>query len=686
MGLFDALRGRLAPQAQSGDIERADALIAQGHALEDAGRIDDALRQYEAAAQMAPGHARAHLNIGNAWLAKGDAAAALQAYETALQVRSGYAPAHFNMGNALQGLGRASEAMARYREAVQCDAQFVDAWIALGNTQDDLGQPEAALESYANALRLAPDRAQVLVNLAQVERKLGRLADAERSCRRAIGIDPRLTQAHLALGQLQMELRDPEAALASFRHAVRTGPRSGAARAQAYHCANQLCDWSQRDEDQRELLRLVDAHARDMPPFYALNIEPEAGGTAAFQRQAARRFAEGTLAPLLDTKPLAVARPRPRPQRLRVGYLSSDLHDHATMHLLRGVMASHDRSRFRITAYSYGRVSDDVTLFARQACEEFRDIARLSDADAAALIARDEVDILVDLKGFTRDARLGITACRPAPVLVSWLGYPASLGHARLADWIVGDPVVTPLARAGDFSEALALMPHCYQPNDRSRAIAAAPTRAELGLPENAFVFCSFNQAYKFSPATLDVWCRLLREVPDGLLWLLPSSAPMAAHLRREMAARGVDGERLLLAPSLPIAQHLARLKLADLALDTFPVNSHTTASDALWAGVPLVTRTGETFASRVAASLLHAIGLPELVTADWDGYFSMAKALASDRARLASLRQTLLHNQSTHPLFDTTRFTRDLERLFTRMWQCHEKGQLEHIVLEPEG
>jgi predicted O-linked N-acetylglucosamine transferase (SPINDLY family) len=387
---------------------------------------------------------------------------------------------------------------------------------------------------------------------------------------------------------------------------------------------------------------------------------------------------------LLRTQPLAGA--RRRPERLRIGYLSADFHDHATMHLLRGVLASHDRSRFCITAYSYGRVSDDATVFARQHCDTFRDIAQLSDADAAALIARDEIDILVDLKGFTREARLGITACRPAPILVSWLGYPGTLGHPRLADWIIGDPVTTPLEHAANYSEALASMPHCYQPNDRGRAIGRVPTRQEVGLPESAFVFCSFNQAYKFGPATLDVWCRLLRDVPGSVLWLLPSSERMAANIRREMAVRGVEGERLVLAPSLPMAEHLARLTLADLALDTFPVNSHTTASDALWAGVPLVTRMGETFASRVAASLLHAIGLPELVTTDWETYFSVARALASDRARLAALRQALSRNRATHPLFDTARFTRDLERLFTRMWQCHETGLREHIVLAPEA
>jgi protein O-GlcNAc transferase len=682
MAWSDLWKGRRAPADTEGVVAVADALIAEGHSLEDAGQVDEALQQYRAAVAKAPAHARAHLNVGNALLAKGDAVAALVAYEHTLQLNDRYAPAHYNRGNALARLGRSLDAIDAYRQAVHCDTDFVDAWVALGNVQDDMGNLAGALDAYAQALRIRGDDANVIVNAAGVEHKLGDFPGAERSCRRALAIDPHLALAHFTLGKLLLEQGAVDAALASFRAALRDDPQFAGARVQAYHAANQACDWSAREEDERELVRLVGAGAAGLPPFALINLQSQ--DAARLQRDAARQFAEGELGPMLRVQPLAAM--RSRPERLRIAYLSSDLHEHATMHLLRGVLAAHDRSTIRVAAYSYGRVSDGTTQFVRETCELFRDISTIPDADAAALIAADGADLLVDLKGFTSHSRLGIVAYRPAPVVVSWLGYPGSLGHPRLADWIVGDPVVTPLESAANYSEALALMPHCYQPNDRRRAVSAQPSRTEAGLPPDGFVFCSFNQSYKFTPETLDVWCRLLREVPGSVLWLLPVSGTMMANLQHETRARGVDGDRLVYARALPTAAHLGRLALADLALDTFPCNSHTTGSDALWAGVPMVTRMGDTFASRVAASLLHAVGLPELVVRDWDAYFALARSLALDPERLGSIRRKLEAHRGTHPLFDTIGFTRDLERLFTHMWDLHGQGRREPIVLPPRG
>ncbi len=325
--------------------------------------------------------------------------------------------------------------------------------------------------------------------------------------------------------------------------------------------------------------------------------------------------------------------------------------------------------------YSYGDTDDAVTAQARSHCDVFREVAEWPDGDVAGLIATDGIDILVDLKGFTRDTRLEIPAQRPAPLIVSWLGYPGSLGHARLADYIIGDAVVTPLTHAAHFSETLALMPYCYQPNDRGRQIGTTPSRAQAGLPDAGFVFCSFNQNFKFNPQSFDVWCRLLLAVPGSVLWLLPTSEVAMANLKREAVARGVNGERLIFTTMLPLSEHLARLQLADLALDTFPYNSHTTGSDALWAGVPMVTRCGDTFASRVAASLLTAAGVPELVTHSWDEYFALAKSLAWDPQRLLGLREKLVRGRLEVPLFDTVRFTRDLERMYRNMWAQQRAG-----------
>ncbi|MFA7281351.1 MAG: glycosyltransferase, partial [Sterolibacterium sp.] len=373
---------------------------------------------------------------------------------------------------------------------------------------------------------------------------------------------------------------------------------------------------------------------------------------------------------VLEQAPLADPASRPQRDRLRIGYLSADFFDHATMHLMAGVLAAHDRSRFAIQLYSYGPATDDD--YRRQAeanAEIFRDIRNTSDVDAAALILADGVDILVDLKGYTQDARLGITARRPAPIIASWLGYPGTLGHRRLADYIIGDPVVTPFDMADQFTEAIVQMPHCYQPNDRKRAVGPCPSRAEAGLPADAFVFCSFNQTYKFNPETVDVWTKLLQQVTGSVLWLLAPGRTAEENLRREFGRRGLAPDRLVFAPRLHLPEHLGRLQLADLALDTLPYGSHTTGSDALWGDVPMVTRTGNTFASRVGASLVTAAGLPEMVTSNWEDYSRLAVELALDRSRLATLKQKLFDQRLQSPLFDTARFTHNLEALYGKIW-----------------
>ena len=291
----------------------------------------------------------------------------------------------------------------------------------------------------------------------------------------------------------------------------------------------------------------------------------------------------------------------------------------------------------------------------------------------------------MDLTGYTVNNRLPILALRPAPVQVSWLGYPGTLGHPRLADYLIGDAIVTPLAHAAHYSETLALMPNCYQPNDRQRVIGDRPTRIAAGLPAAGFVFCCFNQSYKITPEMFDLWCRLLVEVPGSVLWLLQPTTDTEHNLRREAQERGIAPERLVFAPRQSLSGHLGRLQLADLALDTYPYTSHTTASDALWAGVPLVTRLGDTFASRVAASVVHAAGLPELVTQTPEDYYRLALELATQPDRLAEMKSRLAANRMSCPLFDSARFTHDLERLYQRMWTDYRAGTRQPIVIDAD-
>jgi len=646
MGLFSRIGKRREPPTEetpaSGEAAAA-ALIERGNQLEDAGDLAGAHGLYVQALALAPRLARAHLNLGNVLLLMGDPHGALDAFGAAIAIDPGYAAAHYNSGNAHARLRSPRAAITSYQRAVNLKPDLVDAFVALGNAQESLGFLPDAEASYRRALQLRPGYAQVSYNL---------------------GI--------ILLGQK----RWPEA-LVLFKDAQESGYLPAVA--QVCFCASQLCDWRERESQERAVAALVLAGAASVAPLPLLSMSSMHDQAAQLQLHAARRFAEDQLRAATPASRLPTARSR-ADDRLRIGYLSADLREHAVMHLLRGVLAAHDRKRFFIHAYSYGRVADELTDEARRTCEVFRDIKDLSDAQAAQTISADHIDILVDLTGFTQDGRIEISGMRPAPLLVSWLGYPGTLGHERLADYVIGDAIVTPPSSAHDFSETLALMPVCYQPNDRGRTIGSNPGRAAAGLPEQGFVFCSFNQSFKFNPESFDVWCRLLREVPGSLLWLLGAPAPAMDNLRREAQARGVESSRLIFAPRAPLRDHLARLQLAGLALDTFPYNSHTTASDALWAGVPLVTLAGKTFASRVAASLLNAAGLPELATATWDEYFELAKALALDATRLQVLRARLIANRLFVPLFDTERFAHDLEKLYLRMWTQHQAGVRELI------
>ncbi len=395
----------------------------------------------------------------------------------------------------------------------------------------------------------------------------------------------------------------------------------------------------------------------------------------AAQLKAARCLARHLAA---QARPFAARRSDWRPdgaRRLKLGYLSADFHEHATCILMAEMFEHHDRSRFEVTLYSHGK-SDGSAMRRRieQACEHFVDLRGLSDGDIAARIHADGCDLLVDLKGYTRNHRVGVLAWQPAPVTATFLGFPGSTG-ADFIDYLVGDPVVTPLEHAPFYSEHLAQMPVCYQPNDRQRALPPAPTRAAAGLPEDAVVLAGFNQPYKISAEVFDVWCVLLDALPQALLWLLEWNAQSRENLEREAVTRGIDPARIVWAPRLRPADHMARMQLADLFLDTWPCNAHTTASDALWAGVPVVTFTGRTFASRVAASLVHAVGLPELACDDIGHYARTVVELAHDPERRARLRATLVQARTASPLFDSQRFARDFEALALRMMQRHVQG-----------
>jgi protein O-GlcNAc transferase len=614
---------------------RAAALSNLGIALCETGRPLEALPCFERSLALASRNAETLYNLGNARLALRDYEDALVAYDRALAVNPDHVAALNNRGNVLSALRRGEEALASFDRAIAASPEFAEAH---GNRADALlalQRPEEALAGADRALQLKPGFADALNSRGNALRALKRYDEAAR-----------------VFGEL-----------------TAAGPRFDHALGDLVDCELRACDWSSLAEHAAQASAAVSAGRRAALPWVFLGIS----GSGSAQLACARTFvAERYPA---STRPLWRGE-RYRHDRIRVAYLSADFHEHATAHLIAGLFEAHDAARFDVTAVSFGpETGDPMRERLRRAFPRFLDVRERSDRDVARTLRELEIDIAIDLKGFTAGSRAGIVAFRAAPLQVNYLGYPGTMG-APYVDYIIADRFVIPPGRESHYTEQVVRLPDAYQVNDAQRPIAEpAPTRARAGLPEGGFVFCCFNSNYKITPEMFAIWMRLLERVPGSVLWLLESNSVAQENLRREARSHGVSAERLVFASILPSDQHLARHRLADLFLDTRPVNAHTTASDALWAGLPLVTCTDDAFAGRVAASLLHAVGLSELAVHDPEEYEAIALRLATTPPLLAELRARLARNRSTHPLFDTDRYRRHLEAAYATMWERQQHG-----------
>jgi predicted O-linked N-acetylglucosamine transferase (SPINDLY family) len=498
---------------------------------------------------------------------------------------------------------------------------------------------------------------------------LKRYEDAEESFRRALALDPNFAGALVNRAHVLMELARYPDAIGDYEKLLRANVWFPYARGNLIRAKLQCCDWHGLAEEWERALGEMRDGKPVIPPMVsaALSQSPED------QLRASRILTAAKYPPARMPLWPGV---RGRHERIRIAYLSADFHAHATATLMAGVFEAHDKARFETTAISYG--PDDDSPMRRRlmaAFEHFLPVADKGDTEIAKLMREREIDIAVDLKGFTDKARAAILAHRPAPVQVNYLGFPATMG-APYIDYIIADRTVIPEAQRAHYSENVVYLPHSYQPNDRTRLSAPTPSRAENGLPEPGFVFCCFNNAFKIGPQVFAVWMWLLRNVEGSVLWLLEDHDATKANLKRVAMGCGIEESRLIFAPRVAVEDHLARHALADLFLDTLPYNAHTTASDALWMGLPLVTCTGDTFASRVAASLLVTMGLPDLVTASLSEYGDLARNLARDPEKLAGIRTRLAGNRENSPLFDVARFTRHLEAAYATIWDRHKRGE----------
>ncbi len=565
----------------------------------------------------------------------------------------------------LRAQRRFKEAIPIARRALASMPHKPEYHFNLAAALDGACEDMAALASYQAGLAIAPDHAIAYKNVGSLLRKMGKHAGAITAYEHAAKLDPRLADAHYNLATTCKLLSRFEEARAAFRRAIETAPDALTHRFEMNDLKRTICDWESIDEEESRCLELLRTTDRGgVAPFLLISMP----STRADQLTCARRFAPYKTPPD-ELRFKHHHAPPDGSRRIRIGYLSSDYVTHATAMLFAEVLERADRDRFELFGYCYS--NDDGSALRQRivdAFDHFTVVKGMTDLEAATKIHDDGIDILVDLKGYTRDARTEILGFKPAPIQVNYLGYPGTMG-ADFIDYIIADAVIAPMEHQEDYAERIVHLPNCYQPNDRQRKISDEPiTRAEVGLPDDAFVFCSFNNTYKLNAPVFDVWMRLLANVPRSVLWILASDEGCRANLRREAAARGIDPNRLVFAGKMPIEQHLARHRLADLFLDTLPCNAHTTASDALWAGLPVLTCLGETFSGRVAASLLTAMGLPELIAGSLDEYERMALAMAQEPSRLESVRRKIAAGRETSPLFDTTRYTRNLERAYETM------------------
>jgi predicted O-linked N-acetylglucosamine transferase (SPINDLY family) len=603
----------------------------------------------------------------------------LKQYQQTLLRNAKDTVAQINCGNLCIELKRYEEAAGYFRRLVRTFKTNLDVRNALCYALQELGNESHAQGRYAmaeacfmEAIGYQPANAAYLYNLANAQRELGKPKEAVIYYQKAIQINPIDADAYNNLGNVQRELGLLDLAIESYKRALSINPALYHAKVHLAHQKQHICDWQGLQEDIAEIRHWVkNLPQAQISPFAFLAMPTT---TAEEQKTCANNWVKNRYAALIKQgEQLNFTTLPSNNKKIRIGYLSADFRLHPLAFLVSELIELHDRTIFEIVAFSYG-VNDKSSARTRleKAFDQFHDIRHLSEIDAAKKINACNIDILVDLTGFTQTSRSGIVALRPAPINVNWLGFPGTMGGINekpLYDYILSDSFISPPDSAHNYAETLALLPHSYQPNDRQRPIGKLPSREACGLQDNAFVFCCFNQTFKITPDVFAIWISLLKAVPNSVLWLLDCNTWAKQNLIREAALQGIYEDQLIFAPRVSIADHLARHVHADLFLDTLPYNAHTTCSDALWMGLPVLTCAGDTFAARVAGSLLNAADLTDLITYSLQDYENKALYLANNPSKLLELKQKLLATKMTSNLFDTDKFSKSLEEVYQKIY-----------------
>lgn len=593
---------------------------------------------------------------------------AIEAYKKCLSINPDSDITYYNIAVCFQDQGNLDEAIDNYSKSLLLNPNYEVAYNNMGNALRGVNNCEEALKAFQKAVSINPNYAEAFSNMGIALKDQGKLDNALIAFQKSISLKPNHVEAYNSIGNIFKEQGKLEEAIKAYKKCLNINPNYETARAHKLFQEANICDWRSINKD-RQFISQLGTLNEAVSPFAMLILEdaPERHRIRSEVYAKEQYFDKSLSLPVIQSNKL---------KRIRIGYFSADFHNHATMHLIAKVFEAHDKHKFEIFVYSYGPENKDKMRYRLiNSVDVFNDVREMSDKDIALLARQDKIDCAIDLKGYTQNQRLGIFSYRPAPIQISYLGYPGTTG-TNFIDYIIADPIVIPDVNQFHFSEKIIYLPNSYQPNDNTRSVSAKiSSRKDMGLHENDFVFCCFNNNYKITSVEFDIWMRLLAKIENSVFWLLKSNHFAENNLKSEAEKRGISKNRLVFAKKLPQDEHLERHKHADLFVDTFNVNAHTTASDALWAGLPVVTKLGNSFASRVGGSLLNAIGLPELVTENKKDYECLILNLATKPSMLNNIKEKLASNRSTHSLFNTEQYTKQLENSYQKAYENYLKG-----------
>ena len=633
-----------------------------GNAFKDLKRYEDAIASYNKAIEIDINYAEIHNNKGNALKSLERYDEAIESYDKAIKIKSDYAFAYNNKGNALKNLERYDEAIESYDKAIKINPNYIEAHHNKGNILKDLKRFDESISSYDKAIEINPDYYFSFNNRGIIFQHLNHFEKALASYDKAIEINPNYPETYNNKGNILKELKRYDEALTCYEKAIKLKSDFDYMLGKVLNLNMFLCNWIEFDSLIKEINNTIVKKSKVIEPFTFLGLIDN----PVFLKLSSEKYIKNNFKKDLEIQSLAKYTNHKKP---RIGYFSADFHNHATLHLMMDIFKNHNKSNFDFYGFSFGPQNNDIwNSQVKNYFLKFEDVSNNSDKEVAYLSRKLEIDIAIDLKGLTSNSRSGIFSYRAAPIQINYLGYPGTTG-ADYMDYIIADEVIIPKESSNNYTEKILYLPDCYQPNIKKREISKKSfKRSDFGLPENSFIYCCFNSNYKITPHIFNIWMNILKAVPNSVLWIYKTNETASKNLIKESKAKGVDPKRIIFASYLPNDEHLKRISFADLFLDTFPCNAHTTASDSVRMCVPIVTLIGKSFASRIAASILSCLDMKELITRDEKEYQNLAIDLARHPKKINEIKDRLIDAISSSPLFDSSKFTKNLENIYLQL------------------